>query len=141
MKLYTASFFDPELHGPGRKIGICPSKPLNLADEHGYECDLWHEWLSPQELYWDYHKAKKVAENEEQIKQAGKNFEAAYNNRLTEFKEELESLYLTTKKTIFELIGFEDGDTLLSWERGGNITFRSQTAEFLRSLGYEVEER
>ena len=60
MKIFLASFWEPEAHGPGRKIGISPSKPKNLADECGYDCTLCHDWLSPEDVYWDYFKADQI---------------------------------------------------------------------------------
>lgn len=140
--LYTASYWEPEVHGPGRKIGISPSKPKNLEQECGYDCPICHEFLSPEEVYWDYHKAKKAAgEDEVLIKKAGDDFVIGYKNRLQNFKNTLEEESKRTGQTIHQLIGFEDGDTLLSWERGGHTSFREYTAAFLRELGYEVIER
>lgn len=138
--IYTASYFEPENHGTGRKIGISPSKPKNLA-EFGYECDICHDFLSPGDVYWDYHSAKKSAGDDDAlIKKAGEDFVTGYKNRLVKFKEELEKISKNTGKSIQEIIGFENNDTLLSWERGGNLTFREHTAAFLRELGYEVIE-
>lgn len=142
MKLYTASYWEPEVHGPGRKIGISPSKPKNLQEECGYDCDFCHEYLSPEDVYWDYHKAKKAAGDDKELqKKAGDDFVTNYKARLKEFKEAVERESYNTGKSVQDLIGFEDGDTLLSWERGGHLTFRTHAAEFLRELGYEVEER
>jgi hypothetical protein len=142
MKIYTASFWEPEVHGSGRKICIAPSAPKNLKDECGYECDFSHDYLSPEDVYWDYHKAKKAANGDDDLLQkAGEDFVEGYKARLQDFKNDLEVEMKSTSKSMEELIGFEDGDTLLSWERGGHTTFRSHVAEFLRELGYEVEER
>lgn len=142
MKIYTASFWEPEVHGPGRKICIAPSAPKNLKDEAGYECDFGHDYLSPEDVYWDYHKAKKAADGDaELLQKAGEDFVEGYKARLALFKEALDDDVKNTGKTMEELIGFEDGDTLLSWERGGHTTYRTHAAEFLRELGYEVEER
>jgi hypothetical protein len=142
MKIYTASFWEPEVHGPGRKISISPSAPKNLKDECGYEPDFYHEFLSPDDVLWDYYKAKKAADNDDdKLKKAGEEFVVSYQARLGEFKEALEDEAKDSGKTIQDLIGFEDGDTLLSWERGGHLTYRTHVAEFLRGLGYEVEER
>ncbi|MHA2067310.1 MAG: hypothetical protein ACXABY_23325, partial [Candidatus Thorarchaeota archaeon] len=59
MILVLASYWEPENHGPGRKIGISPSKPRNLEEECGYECDLLYEALSPDDsTYYDYHENK-----------------------------------------------------------------------------------
>jgi hypothetical protein len=142
MKIYTASFWEPEVHGPGRKICISPSAPKNLKDECGYEPDFVHEYLSPDDVLWDYYKAKKAAgDNDDKLKKAGDDFVAGYKARLEEFKETLEEETKNTGQTYQDLIGLEDGDTLLSWERGGHLTYRTHAAEFLRELGYEVEER
>jgi hypothetical protein len=140
--IYTASYFDPESHGPGRKIGISPSKPKNLQEECGYDCEICHEFLSPEQVYWDYFKAKKAADGDDILmKQAGDNFVTGYQNRLADFKATLETEAKKTGTSIQDLIGFEDGDTLLSWERNGHLSFRDQVAAFLRELGYEVIER
>lgn len=142
MKIYTASFWEPEVHGSGRKIGISPSKPNNLQEECGYECDICHDWLSPEDVYWDYHKAKKAAGDDSALlKKAGEDFVSGYKKRLSDFKDALSKEATKTGLSIQQLVGFEEGDTLLSWERGGNTTYRTHTAEFLRELGYEVEER
>lgn len=142
MKIYTASFWEPEVHGPGRKIGISPSKPNNLQDECGYDCEICHDWLSPADVYWDYHKAKKAADGDDELmKKAGEDFVSGYKQRLQDFKKALAAEAEKTGLTIQQLVGFEEGDTLLSWERGGHTTYRTHAAEFLRELGYEVEER
>jgi len=142
MKIYLASFWEPENHGPGRKIGISPSKPRNLVEECGYDCDFVYEGLSPEDVYWDYHKAKKAAgDDDSAMKKAGDNFVSGYKARLAEFKDLVEREAKKTESSVEDLIGLEDGDTLLSWERGGHTSFREHTAEFLRGLGYEVEER
>ncbi|MCK9567665.1 hypothetical protein M0R72_01790 [Candidatus Pacearchaeota archaeon] len=140
--LYTASYWEPEVHGPGRKIGISPSKPKNLQEECGYDCSICHEFLSPENVYWDYHKAKKAADGDDVLmKKAGDDFVIGYKNRLQDFKTTLENESKQTGQSIQTLIGFEDGDTLLSWERGGHTSFREHAAAFLRELGYEVIER
>lgn len=141
MKIFTASFFDPETHGPGRKIGISPSKPKNLLDEQGYDCDFSYEGLSPEQIYWDYYKAKKAAgDDEELLLKAAEDFNENYKKRLQLFKEEVDKAAKESNQSVFDIIGLEEGDTLLSWERSGNVTFRTQTANFLRDLGYDVEE-
>ena len=142
MKIYTASYWEPEFHGFGRKIGISPSKPKNLREEVGYDCNLFHEFLSPEEIYWNYHKEKKEAGNDEELlKQAGERFTISYNERLEFFKKCLFEEAESSGKSIYELIGLKDGDTLLSWERSDNTTFRTFAAKCLRDLGYDVEER
>ena len=142
MKIYLASFWEPENHGPGRKIGISPSKPKNLQEEYGYDCELCFDDISPGDVYWDYHKAKKAADGDKALlKKAGQEFVEGYEGKLEEYMEGISSEAKSSGKSVFDLIGLEEGDTLLSWERGGNITFRTTTASFLREAGYEVEER
>jgi hypothetical protein len=142
MKIFTASYWEPEVHGPGRKIGISPSKPKNLVEEAGYDCNICHEFLSPEDAYWNYFKAKKAAgDNEELQKKASDTFVTEYQARLDAFKKAIQEESKAKGKSIEELMGLEEGDTLLSWERGGHITFRVHTAKCLRELGYEVEER
>jgi hypothetical protein len=141
MKIYLASYFEPENHGPGRKIGISPSKPKDLEETKGYECQYRYLFLSPEDIYWDYHKERRSAQDDkEKLAQAGKNFEKSYRDRLSDFEQQVRAVSEATGKTVFEVIELEDGDTLLSWENNGHMTFRSITAECLRSLGYETQE-
>lgn len=129
MKIVTASFFQEENHGPGRKIGISPGKPNDV------ECDTVFYPLSPGQLYWDYHKQKKAG-NED----AGENFVNGYKEQLDNFVHSVKKEAQETGKTVFEVLPFQDGDTLLSWENKGHLTYRAHAAEALRELGYEVEE-
>jgi hypothetical protein len=136
MQIVLASYFEPDNHGVGRKIGISPGKPRNLQ-EHGYECDLVYAALAPNDDdYWDYHKQKKQDQEE-----AAKTFVSAYRAKLRQLVEQVRKTAEDEGKTVEEVIGLEDGDTLLSWELGGHTTYREITAEYLRELGYDVEER
>lgn len=111
-------------------------------DECGYDCDLCFRDLSPEDVYWDYYKAKKAAgDDDDLLKTAGDKFVFDYQERLRNYGQSIADAAKETGKSIQELIGLEDGDTLLSWERGGHTTFRTHTAAFLRDLGYDVEER
>lgn len=132
MKLVLASYFQEENHGTGRKIGISPSKPTS---DEAVQCDHRFSPLDPGQLYWHYHKAKK-----DDPEQAGEAFVEAYRRQCEEFVSGVQKQAETENKTIFEVLPFKDGDTLLSWEREGNISYRGITAEYLRKLGYEVEE-
>jgi hypothetical protein len=128
-KLVLASYFQPENHGAGRKIGITPGKPKDI------ECDTKFDPISPEQLYWDYMKYKK-----EDPVMAGKAFDRSYREKLDEFTADVQKTATEENKTVFDVLPFQDGDTLLSWENKGNMTFRKITAEYLRKLGYEVEE-
>jgi hypothetical protein len=129
MKLVLASYFQPENHGPGRKIGISPSKPKEI------ECELKFDPLSPEQLYWDYHKYKK-----DDPDMAGKAFNKAFREKLDGFFETVQKDSAAQNKSVFELLPFQEGDTLLSFEHKGHLTYRSIVAEYLRKVGYEVEE-
>jgi hypothetical protein len=142
VKVFLASYWEPENHGPGRKIGISPSKPKNLMDECGYDCELCFNALSPGDLFWDYHKDKKLADDDEELlKQASDKFLVGYKELLNKYKETLISEAKDSNYSIFDFIGLEEGDTLLSWEKEGHLTYRDITAEFLKDMGYEVETR
>jgi hypothetical protein len=137
MKIYLASFWEPENHGPGRKIGVSPSKPKNLKEECGYDCELCFPEITPDDEYWNYHKEKKAADgNDELLKTAGDKFVTSYRDRLDNYLNSISN----SKKNVFDSFGLEDGDTLLSWEREGNTTYRTHLASFLREIGYEIEE-
>jgi len=131
MKIVLASYFEEENHGSGRKIGISPSKPQNLS----YECQFVHRDFSPEDLYWDYNRDKKV-----DIESAAARFIEGYKEKLDRFFSELDNASKKLGKSKFEILGLMDGDTLLSWERKGNTSYRSILAEFLREIGYEVIE-
>ncbi len=131
MKIVLASYFEQENHGSGRKIGISPGKPHNLP----YECDLVFDDFSPGDIYWDYQKNKK-----NDYKAAGENFVNDYTNQLDlifkQIKEQMES----SGKSAQEILPFEDGDTLLSWEKKSSMTYRAILAPYLKELGYDVQE-
>ena len=129
MKLYLASFFQEEFHGPGRKIGIAVAKPKES------DCDLVFDPFAPEaDSYWNYHKAK------HSDPEAGIKFVEAYEKRLETFCKQVEKDAQEQGKSPIELLPFEDGDSLLSWEHNGNVSYRAHLAEYLRRLGYEVEE-
>ena len=131
MKIYLASYFEEENHGPGRKIGVSPGKP----DSIDYECEQVHRGLGPEDIYWEYHKLKKSDPDK-----ASEYFNKEYEAKLQKFVDEVKKAANQQNTTVFKLIGFEDGDTLLSWEKAGNTSFRTTLAEYLRKLGYDVTE-
>lgn len=137
MQLVLASYWEPENHGPGRKIGISPSKPKNLMDEQGYECELLYEALSPGKAYFEYFDDVKEHGREE----AGRIFNDKYTGKLNQLVAQIKRDAEEQGKTPNDLLGFEDGDTLLSWEKEGHLTYRTHTAKALRELGYDVEEK
>jgi hypothetical protein len=133
MKLVLASYFQPEFHGPGRKIGISPGKPNNLE----YECDSVFEPFSPSATaYWDYQKNKKT-----DPEAAGKAFRDAYKEKLENTIAEAKKMAEDSGQELTDIFPFNHGDTLLSWEHQGHTTYRTMLAEYLREIGYEVEEK
>lgn len=131
MKLVLASYFQPENHGSGVKYGVSPDKPKNVEG-----CDLVFSHLSPtSDDYYNYHRDKKTDPDE-----AGPKFLKAFRATLAEFKEGVLAAASSSNKTIFEILPFKDGDTLLSWEHKGHLSYRAMIATTLRELGYEVIE-
>ena len=122
MKIVLASYFEPENHGPGRKIGITSGKPRDV------ECDFKFEPLDPGDLYWDYKNGTI----------SGEQFVEGYNQKMRSFVDEVKAE--AEDGNVFEVLPFEEGDTLMSWEHSGHLTFRRITAEYLRELGYDVVE-
>lgn len=127
MKLVLASYFQPENHGPGRKIGVSPGKPRDV------ECDVVFTPFVPNN-YWEYHSNKKTDPD------AGRKFVEGYNAQLESFVKEVKSEAESLGKSVQELLPFEDGCSLLSWEKKGNLSYRGILAKYLTQLGYEVEE-
>ncbi len=131
MQIVLASYFEEDNHGSGRKIGISPGKPGNL----NYNCDSMFEPFSPGQLYWDFHKNKK-----DDYEGAGEVFSSGYREKLNEFVEMVNAEAKDKGISPLEVLPFKDGDTLLSWEKAGHTSYRTMLADFLRELGYEVEE-
>jgi hypothetical protein len=133
MKIILASYWEPENHGSGRKIGISPAKPRNLD----YDCDVVLEALSPDDdCYYKYHEEKR-----KDYERAGKEFVQEYTDKLKTVVQQIIEQAEEDGVTPQDILGLQDEDTLLSWEKGGHLTYRTHTAEALRALGYETEER
>jgi hypothetical protein len=132
MKLVLASYFEEENHGSGRKIGISPGKPKDLI----HPCPYRYEKFSPDpDEYWEYHKNKKTDYEAAAVK-----FRDSYQAKLDAVIKEARERADAEGVDVIDIFPFEDGDTLLSWERKGNMTYRTMLADYLRDLGYDVEE-
>lgn len=146
MKLVLASYFEEENHGSGAKIGVSPGRPKDL----NYDCDLSFPALSPEQVYWDYMDAKRKArmleaegrkpEAEAMMAEAGVSFINGYRAKLDEFVKSVRETAEEEGAECFEVLPFQDGDTLLTWEAKGHQSYRSILAEYLKELGYEVEQ-
>lgn len=128
MKIYFASFLEPENCGPGKKYAIATSKPDNL------DLDGKVSYLTPDDKLIENYKKKQFDDQKEA---------ADYFNK--SFYEQLKTVYVALKteakasnKSEMELLPFKDGDTLLSWEREGFSNYRGTVAALLKKIGYEV---
>lgn len=144
MKIYLASYFEPDNHGSGKHIGISPGNPpkkeaIDKACEDAgyptYDCDLCYENLSPGDAYWEFHKEKSG-----DYEAAGKKFEKSYKEKLEAFFKSAAEAASAQGKSVTDILPFSDGDNLLSWEKSGNITYRDVLVPFLKEAGYEVED-
>lgn len=130
MKIILASYFEPENHGTGRKIGISPGKPKNLS----YECELVYEALAPDdEIYWNYQKNKKINANK-----AAEYLTKEYNKKLSDLVEHVRTEAKKQKVSNNDILKLEEEDTLLSWESKGHTSYREILASYLEDLGYEI---
>lgn len=130
MKIILASYFEPENHGSGRKIGISPGKPKNLS----YECELVYEALAPDDkTYWSYQNTKKTNPDK-----AAEEFTKEYNKKLSDLVEYVREEAKNQKIKNNDILKLEEEDTLLSWENKGNASYREILATYLEDLGYEV---
>lgn len=118
MKIYLASYLQPTNHGPGRKIAIADSKPDDL------KVSAFVPFIPDGSTIVKYNVMKQT-----DPKAAGEYFVNSYNDKLTEFFSKIEST---------DQLPFQDGDTLLSWERAEYTSYRPILAKYLEKAGYEV---
>lgn len=129
MKIYLASFLEPQNFGPGRVIGIVNgNKPTHV------KCDLQFKPLTPDKELIDTYNHMAVHDT----KNAGKQFVSDFTTQLNEFYNEVVKEAEITGKSPQELLPFEDGDTLASWERADFTNYRTLVSPFLKKMGYEV---
>lgn len=129
MKLYLASFLEPDNFGPGRVIGIVNgNKPSHV------KCDFQFPHLTPKQELTDTYNDMAVSDP----KNAGSQFVKNFTQQLDEFTNEVLSEADKSGKSAQELLPFKDGDTLASWERENFTNYRSLITPFLKKLGYEV---
>lgn len=129
MKLYLASFLEPHNFGPGRIIGIANGdKPDHL------ECELVFKELIPNIEIMKEYRTLYLKDR----KKASANFINGLTKQLDQFLEDVLNECKKENKTPMELLPFEDGDTLGSWERKAFTNYRVLIAPYLEKLGYEV---
>lgn len=129
MKLYLASFLEPHNFGPGRIIGIANGdKPDHV------KCDVVFPPLIPsKEITVKYRN-----ESLTNPKNAGKNFMQGFKAELNSFMAEVKKACEEESKTPQDLLPFEEGDSLCSWERAAFTNYRGIIAPYLQKLGYDV---
>lgn len=134
MKIYLASFLEPQNFGPGRKLAI--ANPVNYRGE----IDGSLRFLAPKDDLLEGYKSLQYANKQ----LAAEMFISGYNEQLDYLFQDLQK---TTKQEgldpdnfadIRSLMDLQEGDTLLSRERYAYTNYRSIVGEFLTKLGYEV---
>lgn len=128
MKIFLASYKEIENHGPGKKFAIASTKPDNISVEGFYK------YLTPAEETIE--KYREIQTDDQVV--AGEFFNNTFKQQLNSFCREVEEVSKEENVSIFELLPFKDGDTLLSWERNGYTNYRSLVADCLVKLGYDV---
>lgn len=129
MKLFLASFMQKENFGKGNIIGITTgSKPRDIVVKERYL-----PLTPPQDLLDEYYKMLEI-----DPKQAGENFTNRYTAQCEKFVTDILEVAAKDGKTAIEILPFEDGDTLCSWERSQYTNYRKILAPFLEKLGFEV---
>ena len=129
MKLYLASIMEPENFGPGRLIGVTTgNKPKEVSIKYD---KLIPEQILQEEYY-------KLSATDKEL--AGKHFREGFSKQLDEFYNK--AVKAAESKTIspIELLPFQEGDTLVSWERKAYTHYRGLIANILKKFGYEVVE-
>ena len=128
MKIFLASFLEPENFGPGRKLAISSSKP-DL-----FEVDGKISYLTPSDELIENYKIKQLNDQ----KEASDYFNKSFYEQLKSTYVSLKSFAKENNKTEIEVLPLKDGDTLLSWERDGLTNYRGTVAGLLKKIGYEI---
>lgn len=119
MKIYLASFLQPENFGPGRLIGIVDGrKPEHLKVDFKFP-----PFIPDKKLINEYNDNRR-----RNNKSAGDIFVEKYTQQLEDFFSNIGE----------EKLPFQDGDTFASWERAEFTNYRKILAPFLEKYGYEV---
>lgn len=128
MKIHLASFLQPQNFGPGRLIGIVEgAKPRNI------KVDLQFHYFTPSnDILTKYNETKNSDNN------AGKLFIEGYQKQLDGFLTQVEGVARASNRPIMDLLPFQEGDTLLSWERAEFTNYRKLLAPYLEKMGYQV---
>lgn len=139
MKLYLASMLEPENFGDGKVYAIAKTKPMTLN-----VIGLYSHLTPPDELIAKYKEMQ--LDYDQNIpetvtaaqKKASNYFNTAFYEQLKSFLMDLNKAAKEENKKMMELLPFEEGDTLVSWEKEGNSNYRGTVGGLLKKIGYEV---
>lgn len=129
MKIYLASFLQHNNFGPGRLISIAVGKPKDL------QIDFALEHLIPNEDLSENYKKFKI---EKSVEFAAKYFEEQYKKDLDFFYSLVMEECKNNNCKPNDILGLQDGDTLLSWERFEFANYRKAVGELFVRFGFEV---
>ena len=129
MKLYLASFLEEDNFGPGRLICIARgNKPWSI------EVDIvFAPFVPTQELMSKYREMADTGQEG-----AGEMFQTSFQKQLDAFYDKVLKKSEETKQTPQEVLPFQEGDTLCSWEREHRTHYRKQIESVLVKLGYDI---
>lgn len=130
MRIHLASFMQPNNFGHGKVISITHGTKPNNIDVMG----IFEPLAPPAELVSQYNSIRTSDPDN-----AGKLFVNTYTEQLKSFFETAKKDADEQKCSVIELLPFEDGDTLCSWERKEYTNYRKILAPFLTEAGYDVE--
>lgn len=133
MKIYFASYLESENCGPGKKYAISFNPPPD-----NFHVDGLVRYLIPTEEISNNYYQMIYPDDIDSQKKASDYFNKAFLEQLRATFLELVKSAKELGKTEIELLPFQDGDTLLSWERYGNSNYRGTVAKLLKKIGYEV---
>ncbi|HVI41872.1 MAG TPA: hypothetical protein VM577_14575 [Anaerovoracaceae bacterium] len=129
-KIYLASFLQPENFGPGRVIAIINTnggKPKTAV------AGVFEPFTPSIDLIETYNKQRS-----QDGATASQMFVSKYQEQLETFYNDVKQEAQTSGQEISEILPFEDGDTLASWERAEMTNFRKLLAPVLEKMGFEV---
>lgn len=130
---------EPDNFGPGKIYAIARSKPNELVVDglyaHLTPKDEFNIKYRELQLDYDQDIPETVAEAQ---KKASDYFNGVFYNQCKLFLIELNKAAKLENKKMMDLLPFEDGDTLVSWERFGNTNYRAMVGGVLSKIGYEV---
>lgn len=115
--------------GPGEVISIVHGgKPRDIKVD-----SIFKPFAPPRELVEKYNQIKAS-----DPQNAAKIFNDTYTQQLKDFFEDVKNEADSQGVLIQDLLPFNDGDTLCSWERSAYTHYRKTLAPFLTEMGYQV---